>query len=309
MAFKMIIPSVVTDTTLVSSTVAEPSGADPVVYNAANDFALGDKVFVGTGFHKIYECIQAHTAAGGAQSPTAANSLYWVVQRSTNRWKAFDQYIGDPATKADNAEWVVNFPEIVTAVALFGLSAATVQVVMDDADSVERYNRTIELDDNSGVSDWATYWFSPSIRRRNLVLTDLPPYADANVTITVTNTGGTVLVGQIVVGLVEVLGDTLDEVDLGIDDFSRKTRDDFGRFEITQRDYSEKMALSFVVDTFRIRYIRNRLAERRGLPTVYATDTRYDDNEYSVYGFFPVMFPLARFAEKSEIRIEMEGLV
>jgi hypothetical protein len=309
MAFKMVSPSIVDDTTLTSSTVLEPSGDDPVEYNAANDFALGAFVFVGAGFHLIYVCTQAHTAAGGAQSPTATGSLFWTVQRSTNRWKAFDQYIGDPATRADSAEWVINVADVVNSVALFGLSAASVQVVMLDTDSVERYNETIDLDDNTGVIDWATYWFSPAVRRTDLVLTDLPPYADATVTVTVTATGETVSVGQLVVGLFEILGDTMDEVDLGIDDFSRKERDVFGRFSITERDYADTMALSFVTDTSRLGYIKTRLAGRRSLPTVYAVDTRYLDNEYVIYGFFPTMQPLARYAAVSEIRIELEGLV
>jgi hypothetical protein len=309
MAFKMVSPSIVNDTTLTSSTVAEPSGDDPVEYNAANDFALGAFVFVGAGFHLIYVCTQAHTASGGAQSPTATGSLYWTVQRSTNKWKAFDQYIGDPSTRADSAAWVINMADVVNSVALFGLSAASVQVVMVDTDSTEVYNRTIELDDNTGVVDWFTYWFSPTVRRTDLVLTDLPPYADATVTITVNDTGNTVSVGQIVVGLFENLGGTTDELDLGIDDFSRKTRDAFGRFSVTERDYADTMALSFVTDTSRLGYIRTRLAGRRGLPTVYAVDTRYLDNEYVIYGFFPTMQPLARYAAVSEIRIELEGLV
>jgi hypothetical protein len=309
MAFKMVSPSIVDDTTLTSSTVAEPSGDDPAEYNAANDFALGEFCFVGAGYHLIYICTQAHTAAGGAQSPTATGSLFWTVQRSTNRWKAFDQYIGDPSTRADNAAWVINVADVVNSVGLFGLSAATVQVVMLDTGGVERYNRIIELDDNTGVVDWGTYWFSPTVRRTDLVLTDLPPYADAAVTVTVTDTGGTVSVGQIVVGLSESLGETMNEVSLGIDDFSRKERDAFGRFSITERDYADTMALSFVTNTSRLGYIRTRLAGRRGLPTVYAVDTRYLDNEYVIYGFFPTMQPLARHAEVSEIRIELEGLV
>jgi hypothetical protein len=309
MAFKMVSPSIVNDTTLTSSTVTEPSGADPAEYNAANDFTLGEFVFVGAGYHLIYVCIQAHTAAGGAQSPTATGSLYWEVQQSTNRWKVFDKYIGDPSVRADSASWVINMSEVVNAVALFGLSAASVQVVMADAGGTEVYNNTIELDDNTGVVDWFTYWFSPTVRRTNLVLTDLPPYADATVTVTVTDTGNTVSVGQIVVGLVEVLGQTLNEVDLGIDDFSRKERGPFGRYSITERDYSDTMALSFITDTSRLGYIKTRLAGRRSLPTVYAVDTRYLDNEYVIYGFFPTMQPLARYAAVSEIRIELEGLV
>ena len=311
MSFKMVSPSLVDDDTLVTAgtTVAEPSGDDPVVYDAANDFALGDKVFVGAGFHKIYECIQAHTAAGGAQSPTASSSLYWVVQRSTNRWKPFDQFIADPASQADSAVWVLNVPDLVNAVALFGLSAATVRVVLLDAGGVERYDRTVDLDDNSGVIDWYSYWFSPSIRRTELLLTDLPPYADATITVTVTDTGNTVLVGQIVLGMSEELGDTADGVGLSIEDFSRKERDAFGRYSITERAYADEMSLSFFVDTARLGYIRRQLSKRRALPTVYSVDTRYLENEYIIYGFFPTMQPIAQFAEKSEIVIEMEGLV
>jgi hypothetical protein len=310
MAFKMVTPSTIDDTTLTSSTVAEPSGDDPVEYNAANNFSVGDFVFVGAGFHLIYICIQAHTASGGAQSPTATGSLFWTVQRSTNKFKAFDQFIGDPTTRADSAAWTINISDVVNSVALFGLSAATVQVVMLDTDGIERYNETIILDDNTGVVDWFTYWFSPVVRRTNVVLTDLPPYADASVTVTVTDTGNTVLVGQLIVGLFETLGSTtMDQVDLGIDDFSRKERDVFGRFSIIERNFADTMALTFVTDTSRLGYIKNRLAGRRSLPTVYAVDTQYLQNEYVIYGFFPTMQPLARHAEVSEIRIELEGLV
>jgi hypothetical protein len=308
MAFKMVSPSIVNDTTLTSSTVAEPSGNDPVEYNAANDFALGAFVFVGAGYHLIYVCTQAHTAAGGAHSPTVVGSLYWTVQQSTNKWKVFDQYIGDPSTREDSAAWTINVADVVNAVAIFGLSAASVQVVMLDTGGTEVYNKTVELDDNSGVTDWSTYWFSPSVRRTNLVLTDLPPYADATLTITVNN-NGTVLVGQIVVGLNETLGSTLNELDLSTADFSRKERDQFGRFSITERDYADTMGLSFVTETSRLNYIRTRLSGRRSLPTVYAVDTRYLENEYVIFGFFPTMQPLARYAELSEIRIELEGLV
>jgi hypothetical protein len=309
MAFKMVTPSLVDDDTLDSSTVAEPSGADPVVYNAANDFALDDLVFVGAGHHKIYVCIQAHTAAGGAQSPFAENSLFWADQRATNRWKAFDQYIGDPTTQSNSAEWAINSPDLVNAVALFGLSAATVQVVVEDSGSTERYDETITMADNTNVIDWESYWFSPVVKRTDLLLTDLPPYADATVTITVTDTGNTVLVGQIVVGLFEDLGDTSSDVDLGIEDFSRKERDAFGRFSITERDYADTMGLSFATETSRLRYIKTRLAGRRGLPTVYATDTRYADNDYIIYGFFPQMQTIGRYASISEVFLELEGLV
>lgn len=305
MAFKIVTPSTIDDTVLDSSTIAEPDAGEGDEWLVGTTYGEGDTVIRG---HVNYTSLIASNT-GNDPELSANQGISWTKGTATNRWKVFDQYINDPATAEGSAEWVLTVPDLVTSVSFFGLTASTVRVVMVDTDEVERYDREINLLDETGVFDWESYWFSPVIRTAKVVLTDIPPYAGSTLTITATNDAGTVEVGQIVIGQHEVLGVTADEVDLPMEDFSRKERDFAGRYGITERDYADEMGLSFFVDTFRLRYVRRRLAERRAKPTVFATDTRYQENEYAIYGFFNAMSPLARFASKSEIRIEMEELV
>lgn len=308
MSFRMIEPETVDDTALVSSTVPEN---DAPVWDNTTDYAADAEVMVTTGFHAIYRAAApSGPGNGGAVDPTTdTDNSHWVNIRSTNRWRAFDQYIGDPTGQADSAQWVIDAVGIVDSVALFGLSANSVTIVAKDSSGTEVYNDTHSLQDDSGVFDLYTYFFSPIIRADRLVVTDLPPYAGGQIAITVNDVGEDVQVGQIVIGRQEQIGVTVDQVVPGIADFSRKERDpNWGRYTVVERDYADTLSLPFAFPTSRVDYLLRRLAGRRAKLTVFASDSQYRSNDYAVYGFFKTFQTIAQIGKESEGTIELESI-
>ena len=301
MSLKLIEPHEIGNTQLLSSTVPE----DDAPEWAAGTYDTDDEVIVIGDTHAIFKS----AVDGNTTNPIEDDGTNWVNIGSTNRWKAFDQYIGDPATQADSLNWKLGFIDMTSGLALIGVDAAEVTVVMRDGDDAIVFDETVSLQDESGVIDAWTYFFTPIVRYGTFALTDLPPYRNATVEITASSTGDMVQVGQVVVGLSETLGDALNNMDLGIDDYSRVNTDDFGRRGIVERDYAETMDLSFAYPTVKANYLRSRIASRRAKPTVFTVDTRYRDNDFIVYGFATSMTPYVRYAEISEANIEVRSLV
>lgn len=301
MTFRMITPVDITNTELVSSTVPENDHAE---WDVATTYAAGANVIVIGTTHAIFESVQASNTGN---DPVTDDGTWWVNIGSTNRWKVFDKYINDPASQATSAQWVLQSSTVVDSVALFGVAASEISIVGEKG-GTEVYNQTFAMTDDEAVGDWYEYFFSPVITKDKLIVTNIPPYIDLELTITVTNAGGTAQVGQLVIGKQVSLGETMNNVPLGIEDFSRKEQDTFGRFSVVERDFTNLLTISFVFQSSRANWLVSQLAARRAKPTVYATDSRYADNDYAAYGFFSNFQPVARYASVSEAIIELESL-
>ncbi|ABF64389.1 hypothetical protein TM1040_1656 [Ruegeria sp. TM1040] len=313
MSFRMIEPETIDDAAFVSSTVPE---TDAPVWDASTDYPFSDpdnpeEVIVEVGQHAIYRAVApSGPSHGGAVDPaTDTGNTKWVKIRSTNRWRVFDEYIGDPSVQANSAQWVITAPKVIDSVSLFGLYALSVTVLVRDSGGAEVYNQTYSLQDESGVVDLYTYLTSPIILSDRLVITDIPPYAGAKVTVTAEASGEDVEVGQIVIGRKEEIGVTIDEIPLSIQDFSRKERDpDFGRVSLLEKDFADEMPVAFVFPTSRASYLKSRLASRRAKLTVYSSDGPYKANEFSVYGFYQSFQVVPRIGSESEGILELESI-
>lgn len=308
MSFRMIEPEVISDVSLLSTTVPE---TDADEWSALTDYTTDDEVMVTAGSHSIFRATADSGPGGtGAVDPTTdVAGVAWVNIRSTNRWRVFDEYIGDPTTQADAVDWELRAAGIVDSVALLGLSAASATIVACDAGDVEIYNETHSLQDETGVTDLYEYFFSPIIRFPHLIVTDIPPYYAGKITVAVVDPGDTVEVGQLVIGRQESLGNTLGTVPLGIEDYSRKERDEeFGRYSVVERDFANIMNLTFGFPTSRATYLRSRLAGRRAQLTVFASDSSDRDNDYVTFGFFKSFQVIARVGIISEGTIELESI-
>jgi len=112
---------------------------------------------------------------------------------------------------------------------------------------------------------------------------DLVSSATAVFTLTFAYSGGTVLVGGIIYGVQAYLGQTLYGSTTGIHDYSVKQTDDFGVADILERDYSNRMALDFLVETASKNYVSNLLASYRATLILYVGDE--DDPTLITYGF------------------------
>lgn len=305
MTAKMIPVIPITDAMLVSSTVPEndfPAWAAGTTYNASTK---GTPVKVIKG-HQIWESVQGGNTGN---DPEDDGSEWWVAMGATNRWRAFDGYIQDKSKQAESLNWVIKPGQINSSVSLFDMQAAEVVITVTHPTLGEIFNETYPLIDNSDVIDAWTYFTLPIARTPNLTVTDMPSYSVAEISITLNNPNTTASVGQITIGQQELLGRTLNEIPLGIDDYTRLNEDQFGRTTPVIRGYARTATPAVMVDSVRVPYLERRIAEQRGVPTVWAFDTRYGENALAYYGFFRSFSFLYQYSEKTILDLEIRSLV
>lgn len=300
MSAKLIPVVPVTDATLTSSTIAED---DFAVWDSGTTYALEAKVIKA---HKIWESVQDSNLDN---DPEADDGTWWTDLGATNRWSAFDGYIQNQASQADSAEWVVTPGVLTSAVSLFNVTGASVDIIMTDPTDGEVYNETHDLTDNTSVFDGWSYFFSPIITKDTLCVTDLPPYAAAAISVTVNNPTDTAAVGQITFGMAETIGRTINEVPLGIEDYTRLNEDAFGRTSPVIRGYARTATPAISVDTYRVTYLERLLADQRGKATVWAFDTAEGDNHLAYLGYYRSMNFIYQYAAKTTLDLEIRSLV
>lgn len=298
-----IEPLTITDSILTSSTIPEDDYAE---WASGTTYNLGDRVIV-LSTHRVYEsAINSNTG----NNPVTDDGTKWITVGATNLWKAFDQKIGDPATRADSIQYVFTTSgDIVNSLAFFGLKADTVQITMVlTPSSTTVYNQTFELLDTTNVVDWYTYFFEPATDKdQELLVVDLPSYSSAQITVNIVDTGNTVEVGQIVLGRLVSLGRTGYGTTIGIEDFSRKDRDAFGNSVIIERAFAQKADFEVEINTQDARRVQRFLATYRATPIVWIGN---QDPSYGliVYGFYTQFSINLATPSVSYTTLEVEGL-
>ena len=306
---KVIKPTPVTDAMLISSTVAEPSGSDPAVWNAGTAYALGDFAYR-AGTHRVYKRLVAGTTATlpeldlQAVAPALPN---WADHAPTNRWAMFDDETGSASTGASPLTVVLD-PGIVNSLALLELVGSSVTITMTDGPGgATVYTRTIDLS-LSVVTDWYAYFFEPFRQRGTVILRDLPPYLAGRITVTLTGTG-TLKMGGLVVGTQYDIGATQYGASAGIRDYSRKLTDaDTGVTTLEKRRYARIMRTQLQLPSGASNAVQTLLTELRATPCVWIGDDSGDIEPLSVFGWIrdfslTVSYPSVHF-----YRLEIEGM-
>lgn len=296
---KVIEPINVTDVNLTSSTIAED---DYPAWDGVTTYAIGDRRIYG---HVIYESLTSNTNKQPDQNP-----LDWLNVGATNRWRMFDAKVGTQST-ATTSMTVVITPGSANAVALVNVDAAYADIVMTDPLAGVVYSRTIRLSSTIISSDWYSYFTDPITARTVFTVTNLPLYPNASISITVRKESGeTVSLGSLVVGMVRQWGirpSILTGATTGIQDYSRKERDQFGNFLIVERAFAKRARWGIILTHREIDAFQARMAAIRAKPAVFIGSDRLDSTViYGFYRDFSVVISSSRHAECS---IELEGLI
>lgn len=295
---KIIRPTTITDSILISSSVPEN---DYPQWDSATTYNAGDKVIV-VAEHKIYEALKTTTN----ESPST-NPLSWLNIASTNRWAMFDEKVGTVSSAISNITLTLN-PGIATGIAILGLSGVlSVYVKMTTIEEIV-YEKTINLYDPSNIADWWSYFFE-DIRIKSFALVlDLPTYRASTLEIRLNGeTGQPVSVGSLVVGRVLQYANSVDYgASVGIQDYSRKERDEFGNVTVVERAFNKRARWNFLIRNSEIDVFQENLAALRARPAVYIGNDDY--NSLVVYGFYRDFDTVISYPTSSECSIEIEGL-
>lgn len=294
---KVIKPTAfVAATHLVSSNAVEVYAA----YNAATTYAKDAVVDYGT--HLYTSLVNSNTGNTPDASP-----LFWVLTGPDNTHAMFDDQIST-ATTSSSPLAVVLATGYMNSLALLGLVGNSVTITATDGPGGPTiYTETVSLD-GTFIYDWYQYYFEPYVQIAEVVLTDIPPYINARLSVSLSG-GGTVAIGQLVFGTFYDLGDAEYGATAGIIDYSRKETDTFGVTTFVQRAYSKRVSARMMLDTVQINRVQRVLADLRATPAVWigADDANY--LPLTLYGFYKDFTIDVAYPTKSYCSLEIEGLI
>lgn len=272
MDFNIIVPMAVTDAELLGSNIAED---DHPEWDAAISFDIKDKVFSPLT-HRIYESL---VAGNQGNDPITDDGTNWLdLQLATNRWAAFDNRRSNKASRADVITYSIQPTQDCDAIALFGLTAGSVQIEVWDGPA-KIYDQTFTLTDASNVVSSYTWFFGGVVSVPQKVLNGFPGYTGHRIDISINAVGATAAVGHIVLGRNHILGRIMNKPELRLVSHSRKEYDAFGDELLIKRGSTRKIGLDLLVPTVQAPRVMGVIAEIDGLATAF-----YASGDAPTYG-------------------------
>jgi hypothetical protein len=240
---------------------------------------------------------------------------WWLDCGSTNAWRPFDSLVQTQLTADVSANFVVNVPQRIDTVALLNLTPGTTQVFVSAvylADGSTVYNETVTLyTDETPVTDWYEYYFTDFRQRQDIILNDLPPYLNVNVSVTLQGSAGsTVGVGAVIYGKSKDISSAKAGVEQGakvsITDYSVKTTDEFGNYTITPRSFAKRANWDVWIDNSDLDFVYNFLSSIRTTPILFVGSGKYAS--MSIYGFYKSWEVAVAYPDVSVCTMEIDGL-
>lgn len=248
----VLVPVTMTDAMLSSSTVAEPASGE-VAWNAATNYAIGQEAYLAST-HRVYTNLVGGINGTSPELALTGPIPRWLDTRATRRWLAFDSLVSTQSYVTTPLTYVL-LPGMVNAFAMYGLDGTTVTVSIKDAPGgTVVFSATYDL--TEPPLDYYDYYFGRIKQLTKLLVRDLVPYANPELTITVSaGVGVTTKVGVIIFGDLRTLlesgsiGGTLAGGKAKPVTNSYITTDEFGETTIVRRSKATDMEINVLVPT------------------------------------------------------------
>ena len=297
-ALRVIKAIAVTDSVLTATSVAE---ADHPVWSASIIYGVGDRAIL-PATHKIYE---SSVAGNIGNHPVGA--VQWIEIGPTNRWKAFDMSSTTQTVIGESDYFELHPGRAVNALALVNISGLlTVRVRMTDPVFGVVFDSTASLLDVPSASSWYAWFFDPRTEQDMFVITTLPSYPNAVLRVDMTSSGAA-YIGVFLVGSMRTIGEgVLQGGRLGIQDFSRKERNDYGDTVLVQRAFAKRTSIDFLIRNSELDNAYDLLADLRATPCLWLCSKGY--RSLAIYGFYNNFEIGITYTARSECSIDLEGL-
>lgn len=229
----------------------------------------------------------------------------WMDLGVVNRLRAFDGKLTSQMVGGETVSVRISPSSTISGIGVFSVQAQGLRLqVINSAEQVvwdSGYQSLIDpAFDGQDESD-------PIAQISDYVFTNFPFSVGQKVQLILSSaSSGVTKIGQVIAGTVREIGDSLFGARVGILDFSRKERDIFGDFDITERRFSNRAELPVSIRTADIAYVRRVLADVRATPVAYIGAE--SQRETIIYGFFRSFDIVLDGPVWSECVIEVEGL-
>lgn len=297
MSFEIIRPFEIDDTTLIDSSISDT--IDYALYSGATTYALANKV-VGADHHE-YESLVGSNIGNALSDPAK-----WLDLGFNRKWRMFDLSNTSQSSDDDEIDVEVDVTGRITSVSLLNVEATTVQIIATTVADGEIYNQTFNLVSDSGINNWYEYFFEPIIRVGDLVVTDIPAYADPTIQVIISAPGSTVYIGTLTIGQSLLVGAAVYGATVGIQDYSRKVTDEFGNSSVVQRAFAKRATFKVAVAGSKIDAVVAFLASIRASPCVYKGTDQYASTY--IYGFYKDFRQGIDHPGLGYLNIDIEGL-
>ncbi|WP_294390457.1 hypothetical protein [uncultured Sphingomonas sp.] len=276
---KVIDPLPITEAVLTNINLPE---TEYPAWSSTATYTKGARVIRG---HKRWEAA-AESVQAGVDPLTEAGAQKWSDMGATNRWAMFDQAKGTLATRNGPITITLTPGARIDSVALLELSAKQVTVAVS-VGGTEIYRETqVTAAGGRDIDNLYDYLFAPIGTRTKLLFESLPSFSNAVVTVTIEGVSNTAPVkcGTFLIGQMFDIGTTLTDVDIGIADFSKRSRSDFGVITVVPRNYSDNLTYQVMIQSSRTDAIKDKVASLRAIPTLWIGGPTLDT--LLTYGFF-----------------------
>jgi hypothetical protein len=249
--------------------------------------------------------------ANGNKNNLPPSATYWLVAGSSNRWSMFDQSITSQTTQAGNIMVAVAPGARIDSVVGLNCTAATATINVVDPIYGNVYSKTIALTSYSGINDMFEYFYEPITQLKEFIVNDIPVgFSGATITICISGAGNAAI-GGVVIGLAKEVGYSEWGAKVSLIDYSVKTKDAFGNYNITTRAFSKRADFSIKVETNTVDALQNLLAGYRGIPVVYVGSNSSADQQFAstiIYGFYKDFSIGIEYPTFSTCSLQVEGL-
>lgn len=300
---KLIVvrPVIVAPAMLVSSTVPED---DYPEWATGTTYAKDDRVIIAAQ-HKVYQSL---AAANVGNNPTAVTAEpKWIEVGSTNRWKVFDKSVSSQTKRAGSISYRLKLGQAITSFAALNLTGATsMRVQIIDPTFGVVYDRTISLSRIPVAPGWWQWFFGERREPTQALLMDLPSFPMAEVQIDLVGTAD-LAVGVLLFGQTRSfsMGVRMG-ARVGIQDYSRKERTEFGDVVVVERAFARRASFSMLLRAGEVDSFNDFLASIRATPCLWIGSSRYEST--TVYGFYKSFDILISYYDYSDSELELEGL-
>jgi hypothetical protein len=254
---------------------------------------------------KLYEVDIADTnVTNTTNAPPHAD---WAEVEYIDPYKCFDGKVGTlTISSGTNSSIIIetSTTSLVNGAAFLAIDAETLTFEIEDSVEGVVYTETRNLLED--VENWWQYFFAPYDQLTDLVLADLPTYPGADMTLTLSRSSGVVKIGEVVYGQLKTIGDTQFGASAGIIDYSKKTTDDNGNYQVTAGRFSKRANFDVQIETSSFSVVNKYLSSIRSTPCVFIGDPGQD--ALIVYGFFRNFSTVLANPALSQCTIDVEGL-
>lgn len=303
---KVIKPVAIAAAMVLSSSVAEPSASAPIetAWVSGTTYAASD-VRLSLTSHRLYK----RGPAGAGTIAPENDPANWADIGPSNKMAMFDGAVNTQTSFAGTLVVVFAPGVSVQGVALMELVGTSLTVSMkDQTGGTVVYNKTINLD-GTIISDWYQYFFEPYVQLSTVVLTDLPPYPNCEITLAITPAGGVAKCGICSVGSVYELGSLSYGATAGITDYSAKSTDAYGTTTVVVRNYAKRFDGRLILLKSQTNKVYSVLASLRSTLCVYIGT---DDPDYAAplvaYGFYKDFNIEIAYPTHSLCSLQVEGV-